>query len=99
MWPLLDNIQGRKPPTLVTSVMLFWADQDRLINLLESRLEKGSQQEKRMMSELVKERQKLCEMTAQWEKLKASRKKAIKITKKKCLYSILSRGWLTTSPR
>ena len=68
---------------------LFWADQDRLINLLESRLEKGSQQEKRMMSELVKERQKLCEMTAQWEKLKASRKKAIKITKKKRLYSIL----------
>ena len=49
----------------------LWADQDKYIDLLESRLEKGSQWEQRMMSELVKERQKLYEMTAQWEKLKA----------------------------
>ena len=51
----------------------LWADQDKYIDLLESRLEKGSQREQRMMSELVKKKQKLYEMTAQWEKLKASR--------------------------
>ena len=51
----------------------LWADQDTYIDLLESRLEKGSQREQRMMSELVKKRQQLHEMTAQWEKLKASR--------------------------
>ena len=62
----------------------LWADQDKYIDLLESRLEKGSQREQRMMSELVKERQKLYEMTAQWEKLKASRVSELGLSDSEC---------------
>ena len=62
----------------------LWADQDKYIDLLESRLEKGSQREQRMMSELVKKKQKLYEMTAKWEKLKASRVSELGLSDSEC---------------
>ena len=43
----------------------LWADQDKYIDLLESRLGKASQREQKMMSKLLKKKQELFEMTAQ----------------------------------
>ena len=54
----------------------LWADQDRYIDLLESKLGKMSrvsQREQMFMFKLIKKKQELKEMTTQLEKLKASR--------------------------
>ena len=51
----------------------LWADQDKYIDLLESRLGKASQREQKMMSKLLKKKQELFKMTAQLEKVEVSR--------------------------
>lgn len=54
----------------------LWAQQDKYIDLLESKLEKMSrvsQREQMFMFKLIKKKQELKEMTTQLEKLKASR--------------------------
>ena len=46
----------------------LWAEQDKYIDLLESKLRKASQQEQLMKSELSNNKKELAEMTVQLEK-------------------------------